>query len=40
MAWSNSVIHGILLYLTTQDLNSSKIYQKIVETFSKNEITK
>ncbi len=33
---SNCVIHSVILYLTTQNLNSSEIYQKIVKTFNEN----
>ncbi len=33
---SNCIIHRVILYLTAQNLNSSEIYRKIVETFNKN----
>ncbi len=37
---SNCIISGVILYLTTQNLDSGEMYQKIVETFGKNVIIK
>ncbi len=36
---SNCVIHYVILYLTTQNLNGSGIYWKTVKTFGENVIT-
>ncbi len=37
---SHCVIRGVILYLTTQNLNGSEICRKIVEIFVENVITK